>query len=428
MISEKQLRDLYRIYRDHPAVTTDSRNVPEGSLFFALRGENFDGNRFVAAALKGGAAYAVADSRLSVAESYPEGIPGSVFFVDDVLQTLQALARMHRREMGIPVLAITGTNGKTTTKELCTAVLSAKYRVHSTAGNLNNHIGVPLTLLSMKPGAELAIIEMGASARGEIAELCSIACPDYGIVTNIGRAHLEGFGGEEGIRIAKGELYDYLASSGGGAILRNDDPVLASMASERPGMKIFTYDASWADGMKTELAGSYNRFNIAAAVAAGRLFEVPDSDIVTAVEGYKPRLNRSQKIDTGRNTIIADCYNANPSSMKAAIQNFISEQGSVYNHKIMILGDMYELGQWSGELHREVVRMAAQAPDIEVWFIGRNFSEALSAPEPLDAQCRRSFPDTGTLMRFIEANPVEATEILIKGSRAMSLEKIIPLF
>ena len=342
MPSQQQISELYDLYTAHPAVTTDSRHIPEGAIFFALRGPSFDGNAFAAEALRKGAALAVVDDP----EAIPSGTnPGRDYFlVDNVLQTLQELAAMHRTRLGIPILAITGTNGKTTTKELVHAVLSQKYRVYATQGNLNNHIGVPLTLLAMPAGIEFGIVEMGASAPGEIAALCRIAKPDYGIVTNIGKAHLEGFGDEEGVKAAKGELYDRLAADGGVAFVRQDDATLAAMAAQRPTLKTVRYGAEAADGLKSQLVGNYNRFNIAAAATIGRHFGVGEKELYGAIRDYAPTINRSQIIRTKNNIVIADCYNANPSSMRAALDWFGKlspyDLDATKSEKIAILGDM----------------------------------------------------------------------------------------
>ena len=314
------MSSLYELYLRHPRISTDSRRIEPDSVFFALRGASFDGNRFAADALEKGAAYAVVDD-----PSLPNTRPDKadrLIVVDDALQTLQALAREHRRELGLPILTITGSNGKTTTKELVSRVLAEKYEVYATRGNLNNHIGVPLTLLAMTRDVEFGIVEMGASACGEIALLCSIAEPNYGIVTNIGRAHLEGFGGPEGVRRGKGELYDWLARTGGRVFVPANDPVLMSMAAERETLAAECYPTTLADGVEHHLEGDYNRFNVAAAVAVGRYFGVDDERIRYAVGSYRPDNHRSQKIRTGQNTLILDCYNANPSSMQASLVNF----------------------------------------------------------------------------------------------------------
>lgn len=429
--------ELYRIYQEHPVVTTDSRNVPEGSLFFALRGDSFDGNLFAADALAKGAAYAVIDS--------PSAVPAAggaerYIKVSDVLSALQNLASYHRRSLGIPVVAITGTNGKTTTKELTAAVLSSKYKVYATRGNLNNHIGVPLTLLSIRPDTEIAIVEMGASAKGEIAALCEMAAPDYGLVTNIGRAHLDGFGGPGGVRAAKGELYDFLQYTGGTAIVRTGDEILREMAAERPYLKALYYDTSIADGLTGNLKGGYNLYNIAAAAKIGDIFGVSHKDIASAVSHYEPSSDRSRIVDTGKNILIADCYNANPSSMAAALSEFTCEDAPAGKEgrpmkKTAILGDMLELGEWSLPEHEKVIRSAVENGNIHgLILVGRNFHDAwlrLSAnPEWKEEISRvdiKLFADTDSLYgSVLQSQPLNHF-ILLKGSRGIALEKLIPL-
>ncbi len=282
-------------------------------------------------------------------------VPGTLL-VPDTLAALQQLAREHRRALGIPILALTGSNGKTTTKELVHRVLSERFRTSATQGNLNNHIGVPLTLLAMTRDTEFGVVEMGASACGEIALLCSIAEPNYGLITNIGRAHLDGFGGPEGVRRGKGELYDFLAANGGRAFVCRDDDVLTPMAAERDPLAAEYYPATLAEGMRHRLEGEYNRFNIAAAVAVGRYFDIDEERIRHAVAGYVPDNHRSQRIETPHNTVLADCYNANPSSMRAAIGHFRTESAGTHTQKALILGDMLELGDWAQAEHEAILR------------------------------------------------------------------------
>ena len=350
------MSELYERFLRCGAVSTDTRSIAPGSLFFALRGASFDGNRFAAEALDRGAACAVVDDPSAA-------VAGRTILVDDTLRALQELAREHRRALGIPILAIAGSNGKTTTKELVARVVARRYAVYATRGNLNNHIGVPLTLLAMTRATEFGVVETGASACGEIALLASIAEPDYGILTNIGRSHLEGFGGPEGIRRGKGELLDYLAARGGRAFVRRDDPVLASMAAERPGLAVEWYTANEAEGFPSQLEGDYNRFNVAAAVAVGRRLGIADEEIRRAVAGYAPDNNRSQRLATERNTLVVDCYNANPSSMQASVSNFLAEPLGSRTRRVLILGDMLELGRWSADEHAAVLRQAAASPD-----------------------------------------------------------------
>ena len=412
------ISDLYALFRRHPHVSTDTRRIEPGSIFFALRGATFDGNRFVNEALAKGAAWAVADDPAAA------GTDARVLVVDDTLRTLQELARTHRRTLGIPILAVAGSNGKTTTKELTSRVLGSRFVLHATRGNLNNHIGVPLTLLAMTPDTEFGIVEMGASACGEIAGLASIAEPDYGILTNIGRAHLEGFGGPEGVRRGKGELFDYLAAHGGLAFVPDEDPTLVAMAAERPSLRVERYSRTLADNIPSHLEGEYNRYNIAAAAAIGRHFGIPDVDIRRAVAGYIPDNNRSQRTETRRNTLIVDCYNANPSSMRASVANFLNEGLGCRTRRLLILGDMLELGEWSCGEHAAIIRQATQDPKAEVWLVGSEFERAWQSLEEHPARVRR-FASCGELTEELHARPVEGALVLLKGSRGIGLERAL---
>ena len=418
------MSSLYELYLRHPRISTDSRRIEPDSVFFALRGASFDGNRFAADALEKGAAYAVVDD-----PSLPNTRPDKadrLIVVDDALQTLQALAREHRRELGLPILAITGSNGKTTTKELVSRVLAEKSEVYATRGNLNNHIGVPLTLLAMTRDVEFGIVEMGASACGEIALLCSIAEPNYGIVTNIGRAHLEGFGGPEGVRRGKGELYDWLARTGGRVFVPANDPVLMSMAAERETLAAECYPTTLADGVEHHLEGDYNRFNVAAAVAVGRYFGVDDERIRYAVGSYRPDNHRSQKIRTGQNTLILDCYNANPSSMQASLVNFRQEPLEGCTRKILILGDMLELGDWSDAEHRHIISLAAEIPDARILLVGPHFAKAYRSLESRPADTTL-YPSQEVLAAELRKHPVSQALILVKGSHSIGLERLADL-
>lgn len=420
-----QLYDIFLHYGRR--VTTDSRNIAPGALFFALRGATFDGNGFAVEALRCGAAVAVCDNPAVVEgqEGAADLIAqGRIVMVGDSLAALQALATEYRSHWGFPVLAVTGTNGKTTTKELVSAVLSVKYAVHATAGNLNNHIGVPLTILSTPADADFAVVEMGASACGEIAALCRMARPDYGIVTNIGRAHLEGFGGPEGVVRGKGELYDSLLAGGGKAFYNAADKVLAAMVAERPGLATLPFDSSLADGVETRLEGGYNRINMAAAMAIGGHFGIGREAAAQAIAGYVPGNNRSQPVQTARNRIIADCYNANPSSMAAAIESFGSAPTS--RGKVAILGDMRELGKFSQDEHIAVLRRLAAAGVGEAMLVGPEFTAAAEVAGTSGVKVA-TFPDTAGLMAFLRQNPMEGREILLKGSRLVGLEKVMPL-
>lgn len=423
--------DLYDLYLHHRCITTDSRNCPKSSIFFALKGEKFDGNRYAANALQSGCSYAVIDN--------PEyEVPQRTFLVDNVLETLQQLARMHRKAMNIPVIGITGTNGKTTTKELIAAVLSSKFNILYTEGNLNNQIGVPLTLLRLTHEHELAIIEMGASHPGDIAELVRIAQPNYGIITNVGKAHLEGFGSFEGVLHTKGELYDYIRKTKGKIFIKKENTYLQSIAS---GIEQITYGSSedafaygksvdntspflvfeWKQQGKTHrvethLIGDYNLDNAMAAVTLGRYFKIPSERICRAIASYAPTNNRSQLMRTARNTLIIDAYNANPSSMKVALDNFASLNVSP---KAVILGDMRELGQTSDTEHTAVVNLLKESNYDKVFLCGEHFSRT--------ADGFNVFTSGEELSEALKSASLEGYHILIKGSHGMHLENTIPL-
>ena len=405
------IQQLYQLFLQHPVVTTDSRDVPAGSIFFALKGETFDGNQYASAALEQGAAYAVVDDPAVAAGS-------SMVLVSDVLQALQQLACYHRRQLGTTVIGITGTNGKTTTKDLIASVLKKKYNVLYTQGNFNNHIGVPKTLLQLTADHEMAVIEMGANHPGEIKTLVEIACPDYGIITNVGKAHLEGFGSFEGVIRTKGELYDYLRQHGGTAFINGGNEHLKGISqgltlvtyqacpnssesgencpsspnpseSEVTGRLIdcnpfvqFGWQASGAEPqtVQTHLIGSYNLDNLLAAACIGTFFGVAPTDISTALGDYQPSNNRSQLTVTADNRLIVDAYNANPTSMAAALDNF-SHIGA--DHKMVILGDMKELGTVSQSEHKKILDKLAATPDIEqIWLVGEEFAKASASSQP----------------------------------------------
>ena len=420
--------ELYELFRRHPHISTDSRNIVADSLFFALHGENFDGNRFAAAALKAGASVAVVDDPLVAAEAASDTRDRYVT-VDDTLLALQELAARHRRALGIPILAITGSNGKTTTKELIGRTLARRYRIAMTRGNLNNHIGVPLTLLSMTGDTEFGVVEMGASHRGEIARLCAIARPDFGLITNIGKAHLEGFGGPEGVMLGKGELLDHLRIHGGEAFYLSESETLCGMVESRPGLRAIPYsttglrtegsgeflEIAW-DGrqVRTRLVGTYNLANVAAAIAVGIRFGIGPDRIAEAIESYVPDNNRSQKKETAFNTLILDAYNANPSSMHAALENFLREPSD--RKRSVILGDMRELGEFAETEHRNVVEMLRTAGIGEAYLVGPHFSKA-------GAACFTVFPDIDALCNYLDLHPIRNRQILIKGSRGIRLEK-----
>ena len=427
------IETLYRIFRSCKGVTTDSRNCPAGSLFIALKGETFDGNAFAAKALEAGCAYAVVDNP----ECMPEG-DNHYLLVDNCLQTLQQLARHHRRTLGLPVIGITGTNGKTTTKELIAAVLSEHLNVHYTQGNLNNHIGVPLTLLGLKPEHQLAVVEMGASHPGDIKELVEIAEPDYGLITNVGKAHLQGFGSFEGVMRTKGELYDYLRQKGGCTVfLNDDDPHLKAMAAglqtvsygSRTGLYVSGHATGcspflaleWqaagqatAQKVQTQLIGAYNLPNALAAVTIGRYFGIGPARINHALESYTPRNNRSQLKRTAANTLIIDAYNANPTSMRASIGNFRNMKA---DNKMLILGDMRELGKESAEEHQAVVDYLEECGFRDVLLVGSQFA-ATRHSYP-------TYPDAAALAEHLKADKPQGKTILIKGSNGIHLSSVV---
>lgn len=424
------VEQLYAHYCAHPTISTDSRQLPDGCIFFALKGVNFDGNRFAAQALEKGAVYAVVDDPAAV-------VSERFLLVENVLQTLQQLARHHRRQLKIPFIAVTGTNGKTTTKELTAAVLRQKYRTHATQGNLNNHIGVPLTLLQIRPETEIAVIEMGANRMGDIAELCNIAEPNFGLITNIGQAHLEGFGSFEGVIRAKSELFDYLAQGQGRAFVNARNPLLAELGKKFPHPIYYglhdtiayaeltatapyiRYKDAEGNLHDTQLIGAYNFDNILAAVAVGTYFNVPPADIHRAIAAYVPANNRSQVRKAGSNTLIMDAYNANPSSMQAALESFAQMPAA---DKTVILGDMLELGAYSAAKHREIAEKAMQGGFSRVLFCGKSFC---NVRQPSDKALY--FESKAELSAWLSANPLRNSYILLKGSRGIGLETVADL-
>ncbi len=409
---------LYRVFTESSGITTDSRKIGEGNLFFALHGASFDGNDYAIAALEQGASAAVID-REDILHNNPDRAE-RLILVDDTLQALQALAREHRRRLAIPIIAIAGSNGKTTTKELVSRVLAERFVVSTTRGNLNNHIGVPLTLLAMNSDTEFGVVEMGASAQGEIALLCSIAEPNYGILTNIGLSHLEGFGGREGIRKGKGELFDHLDANGGRAFVPQEDKVLCEMAHAREDLAIEYYSRSIAEGFESNLTGDYNRYNIAAAVEVGRYFGIADERIAEAILSFKPDNNRSQAVKTERNQLVVDCYNANPSSMEVALDNIATMKAE---HKVLILGDMLELGEWSEEAHINILHKADKVAE-RIILVGNEFAKAYNKSEELSAKYSLHLTTTEALAA-LDKEPVSDSLILLKGSRGIKLEILI---
>lgn len=450
-----QIIEIYAKFKECGSVTTDTRTLKGGEMFFALKGENFDGNEYALKALEAGARYAVVNAASAAAAS---GDPRLVV-VEDTLKTLQELARWHRSMTfvdGKPltVVALTGTNGKTTTKELIRAVLSTKYAVTATEGNLNNSIGVPLTLLKIDSKTQIAVVEMGASHPGDIKELVDIALPNYGLITNVGKAHLLGFGSFEGVMATKGELYDYLRRTSDKVFLNVDNPYLCRMASERnlhsdperpyslvipygldyQGFKVLPSDAGHpflrisipshyglaeeSHVIATNLVGSYNADNVMAAIAVGQQFGISFEDAVKAVEAYVPSNNRSQMTRTERNVLIVDAYNANPTSMAAALDNLSSV---VADRKVALLGDMLELGEDSEKLHAEVVAKLTEM-DLElVCLVGGEFSKVCTDNDGIHC-----FSTSDALAEWLAANPVDGATVLIKGSRGTRMEKVMP--
>ena len=431
-------------------MTTDTRTLKGGEMFFALKGENFDGNEYALKALELGARYAVVNKSAAVAASDDPRLVK----VDDTLKTLQELARWHRSMTivdGKPltVIALTGTNGKTTTKELIREVLSVKYRVTATEGNLNNSIGVPLTLLRINSETQLAVVEMGASHPGDIKELVEIALPNYGLITNVGKAHLLGFGSFEGVKKTKGELYDYLRRTADKVFINVDNPHLCQMASERnlqsdperPYSLLLPYGLDYQGGVvlfsdekhpflrilcggvliNTNLVGSYNADNVMAAIAVGVHFGVSFEDAVKAIEAYVPSNNRSQMTKTENNTLIVDAYNANPTSMAAALENFSNVSAKC---RIAMLGDMLELGEDSAAEHKTVVESALSRTFCKVFFVGKEFGAVSSVA---DGSSAMFFNTSDELAEYLRANPVKDATVLIKGSRGTRMEKVIPV-
>ncbi len=426
--------ELYKLFTQSPSISTDSRTIFENSIFFALKGQNFDGNKFASDAILKGAKYAIVDD-----PAYADS--PNIILVKDVLSTLQSLANYHRRQLGIPVIAITGTNGKTTTKELIAAVLKNRFNLTYTRGNLNNHIGVPLTLLDMTAETQVAVIEMGANHPGEIRALCEIAEPNYGIVTNIGKAHLEGFGSFEGVIKTKSEMYDYLRESGGKCFINSDNELLMTQAK---GLELLTYGScapaqligepeegsyyltakirfpkGWLY-FRSKLVGAYNCENILAAARVGYEFDIDPLLIQKAVEHYEPTNNRSQLLQRNSNRLILDAYNANPTSMLAALQNF-NKISSI--EKTVILGDMLELGEYSDEEHNKIADFLKLQDYSNIFLVGHRFSK-------VDAGTKtKKFEKIELLQQYLtQQKKLENNLILIKGSRGIHLEKVLDNF
>lgn len=430
------IEKIFELFLHSTGIVTDSRHPRKGSIFFALKGDHFNANAFAQAALEGGCAYAVIDD-----PNYQSN--ERTLYVPNTLICLQNLAHRYRKCFAIPVLGITGTNGKTTTKELIVQVLAQKYRVHATAGNFNNHIGVPLTLLSMPRDTEIGIIEMGANHPGEIDLLCRIAEPTHGLITGIGKAHLEGFGSVEGIIKTKGELYDWLKAHQGTAFCNTSDPHLVKMARLRfkypdtcvcygpqeqqtrvlpPSAKQPFLAFAFPNGtaVHTQLAGDYNLNNVLAALAVGTYFKLPEQVCIRGIEAYSPKNHRSQWIATALNTLLVDAYNANPTSMRAALTSFASWTDP---HKAVILGDMFELGSDSTEEHRQIIQLLPTIALERVFLVGGEFKKALSGLSTPDSTLH--FEDRLALIDYLKAHPLQRMTLLIKGSRGMKLETLI---
>ena len=422
------ISELYKIFLQYPSVQTDTRKLKPGDIFFALKGDNFNGNIFAKQAIESGAAYCVIDE-------VEFEITGKTILVDNVLNTLQQLAKYHREEFTIPFLAITGSNGKTTTKELIHAVLSSTYKTYTTEGNLNNHIGIPLTILKVKKDAEFAVIEMGANHLKEIEGYCQYAMPTHGLITNCGKAHLEGFGSEEGVRKAKGELFDYLRANNGTAFIMNDYTYLHEMSKGISRVIQYGTSGSATEGgvadtdtqltveitkgsfigkIKTQLVGDYNFPNVLAAVAIGNYFKVPAEKIKASIENYIPSNSRSQLIERGTNKIILDAYNANPSSMKLAIENFAKLNAE---KKILILGAMAELGKETEQEHRLIISLISKFKWDDVILVGENFKN-LNPPY-------KSFSTSNDAREWFKQQNIQDASILVKGSRSTQMEKVI---
>ncbi len=423
------IKKLHEIFLTSKGISTDTRTIQKDQLFFALKGDNFDGNKYAVQALDKGAGYAVVDDPTLI------NIPNCIV-VKDVLESLQNLARFHRKYLNIPILGITGTNGKTTTKELINAVLSQKFKTFATQGNFNNHIGVPLTILSMDKSTEFGIVEMGANHIGEIAQLCSIANPDYGLITNIGRAHLEGFGSFEGVIKAKTELYQHIAQNGKMLFVNADDQLLMKLSGdfkkELYGKNIdagnkFSLEKKelfltlkWnTDKIKTQLVGNYNFYNVLAAIKTGLFFGVSKNKIIEAIENYRPKNNRSQFLDTGKNKLIVDVYNANPVSMQSAIENFYSIKAS---NKLLLLGDLLELGNVSADEHEKVLKLIKNLNFKNACLVGNEFYRF--ANDKLYPYL--FFKNTDDLIGYLKKEKPENFYALLKASRGIRLEKIIP--
>lgn len=442
------ITEIYDIYKQYPSIQTDTRKLKEGDIYFALKGPNFNGNTFAIRALDAGAAYAVVDEMPS-----KDDLDKRLLLVDDVLTTLQQLAKHHRQQFGIPFIAITGSNGKTTSKELIYAVLAAHFKTYTTQGNLNNHIGVPLTILSVQPDAEMAVIEMGANHQKEIESYCLYTLPSHGVITNCGKAHLEGFGGVEGVRKGKGELYQFLREHKGTAFVYADYDYLQPMSAGIENIIYYGITKGLVQGqikaaephltvsitaglepdyaafapstpapqqhtpvlIQSQLVGEYNLPNILCAVTIGKHFGVPDYKIIEAIESYAPSNSRSQLIERGNNKVILDAYNANPSSMKVAIENFAKLKAE---RKIVMLGGMMELGEDSIAEHQALIELLVALEFKEVVLVGGDFVHAKTANYTY-------LPNSTDASEWLKQLNPQHAYILVKGSRSMKMEQVI---
>ena len=423
---------LYIHYQENPIISTDTRNIIPGCIFFALKGDNFNANEFAAQAIEKGAAYAIIDEAKFASDQ--------CLLVDDVLSALQDLARYHRQQLNIPVIGLTGSNGKTTSKELVNAVLSERYKTFATFGNLNNHIGVPLSILSITQDVEIAVIEMGANHQKEIELLCTIAQPTHGIITNVGMAHLDGFGGFEGVKKGKAELYAYLKAYKGYTFINRDNTYLMEMSAKAGLSKLIYYgtengntikgslkssdpfiEIDWtnhevASTVKTNLTGSYNFENILAAICIGDFFDMTSEQINAGLSGYQPKNNRSQLTQTDNNHVICDFYNANPSSMSAALNNL---SVITANYKIAILGDMFELGPESAKQHELIAKQVSESGIDEVILIGKDFYA-------FENEIKATFFQTpAEAAKYLNEKQIKDSLVLLKGSRGMKLENLL---
>ena len=422
------IEELYSIYLEHPLIETDTRKIKQGYIFFALKGPNFNGNNYIEEAFKRGASYCICDEMSAITDD-------RIICVENVLYTLQQLAKHHRQQFSIPFIGITGSNGKTTTKELVHEVLSTTYKCYTTKGNLNNHIGIPITILSVKKDAEIAVIEMGANHLKEIEGYCLYAMPTHALITNCGKAHLEGFGGEEGVKKGKGELFEYILKTDGILFLNSDYDYLEKMSvaiknkitygsveaayvgkakEGEPLLEVKIVKGADINVIKTQLAGNYNLPNVMAAVCIGKYFGVPDDKIKNALEAYIPTNSRSQIIKKETNTILLDAYNANPSSMKVAIENFALMDGE---NKIVILGGMMELGNESMKEHAAIIDLLSKYKWMQVVVAGKDF---INLPSSI-----LHFNDATEIAGWFKEQQFKNVTILIKGSRSMAMEKVL---